>query len=407
MSFEMIAEEPVGQLLAFDFAERIRPVANIRVVGVGGAGGNAINRMIAEQVRGVDFIALNTDCQALDMSQAAYRIDLGKKLTSGRGVGGNPEKGRKAIEESKQSVIDALADSDMVFITAGMGGGTGTGAAPTVAQIAKDLGALTVAIVTKPFQFEGNVRMERAEAGIRELKDNVDTLIVVPNEKLISLVPVGTSLVEAFKIADSILLQATKGVSDIINVPRLINRDFEDVKTVMSQMGDAMMGIGEASGENRGAEAAKRAIHNPLIEDISIMGALGVLVNFEGGEQFGLHDTHEAMQIIQDAVGPQANIYWGAGIEPNMGDKIRVTVIATGFHRDGARSIYFRGKDERPVSKTATIHGTVTERIRSNPLEAILGSVAAGEGMFSFSPKDDLNIPAYIRKADGILFEGA
>ena len=251
-----------GKTLLFDFVEQARQVARIRVVGVGGAGGNAVNRMIEDQLSGVDFIAMNTDLQALELNKAPCRIQIGKNLTRGLGAGGVPEVGRKAIEENKDAVIEVLSDTDMVFIAGGMGGGTGTGAAPVVAEIARDLGALTVGIVTKPFLFEGGKRMKRAEAGIRDLKEHVDTLIVVPNQRLLSIVPKNTPLEEAFRKADEILLHATKGISDVINIPGLVNLDFADVQTVMSQMGDAIMGSGMATGETRGKEAAEIAIHS-------------------------------------------------------------------------------------------------------------------------------------------------
>jgi len=388
-----------GEPLTFDFAEQMRQVARIRVVGVGGAGGNAINRMIEDQLSGVDFIAMNTDLQALEQNKASCRIQIGKNLTKGLGAGGNPEIGRKAIEENKDGVIEALSETDMVFITCGMGGGTGTGAAPVVAEIARDLGALTVGIVTKPFVFEGARRIEKAEMGIKALKESVDTLIVVPNQKLLSLVPKHTPLEDAFKVADEILLHATKGISDVINVPGLINLDFADVKTVMSQMGDALMGSGVASGETRAKDAAEQAISSPLIDDVSIEGALGVLVNITGGKDLSINDVSEATSIVYDAAGSEANIIFGAVIDPSMNGEIRVTVIATGFHRNGFRSSFYKEKANTnfvssPVEKDAPLF----QKLEAEPLEQTLGEIFGHDGGFSFMSKEDLNIPTFIRK---------
>ncbi|MFQ5824428.1 MAG: cell division protein FtsZ [bacterium] len=324
--------------LRFAFDESNTPTAKMKLVGVGGAGGNAINRMIDTKLNGVEFISVNTDLQALEMCKATCRIQIGRSLTKGLGAGANPEIGRKAIEEDRESVFDALQDSDMIFVTAGMGGGTGTGAAPIVAEIAKDLGALTVGIITKPFLFEGPKRMRRAEEGILELKDRVDTLIVIPNQRLLSVVSKDTPLNAAFKIADDVLLQATKGISDLIAIPGLINLDFADVKTVMSEMGDALMGSGVASGEHRAMEAAQLAVASPLLEDVSIQGALGVLVNVTGGESMTLHEVNDATSAIFEAAGSEANIIFGAVIDKDLDDEVRVTVIATGFKRNGRLS---------------------------------------------------------------------
>ncbi len=389
-----------GQSLAFDFADSRPQVAKIRVVGVGGAGGNAINRMIEDQLEGVDFIAMNTDLQALDQNRASHRLQIGKNLTKGLGAGGNPEIGRKAIEENKDVVIEALADTDMLFIAAGMGGGTGTGAAPVVAEIAKDLGTLTVAIVTKPFIFEGMKRLEKAEKGLRDLKEHVDTLIVVPNQKLITLVPKETPLEEAFRFADGILFQATKGISDVINVPGLINLDFADVNAVMSNMGDAIMGAGVSNGENRGKEAAEQAISNSLIDDVSIRGAIGVLVNITGGKSLSLNDVNEATTVVYNAAGAEANIIFGAVIDPRMDGDVRVTVIATGFNRDGLRSGFYRedSKKTNQASQKERSESPLFQRIESEPLEKTLGEIFGNDGGLSFVSKDDLNIPTFIRK---------
>ena len=324
--------------LTFDFDETISPTAKMKVIGVGGAGGNAVNRMISAGLTGVEFIAVNTDLQALNTCKAPIRLQIGKSLTKGLGAGANPDVGRRAVEEDKDTVFNALKETDMVFVTAGMGGGTGTGAAPIVAEIAKDLGALTVAIVTKPFLFEGPKRMKRADEGMLELKDRVDTLIVIPNQRLLSIVSKDTRLNKAFQMADDVLYNATKGISDLICVPGLINLDFADVKTVMSEMGDALMGSAVASGEDRALEAAQNAIRSPLLEDVSIAGALGLLVNITGGDDLTLSEVDAAANIVQEAVGEDANVIFGAVIDDQFKDQIRVTVIATGFNQNGKKN---------------------------------------------------------------------
>jgi len=305
--------------------------ARIKVVGVGGGGGNAVNTMIASGLPGVEFITANTDMQALGASLAGTKLQLGAQLTKGLGAGANPEVGRQAALEDSEVIRDQLAGADMVFITAGMGGGTGTGGAPVVARIAKELGALTVAVVTKPFQFEGKKRMRQAEDGMRDLKDAVDTLIAIPNQRLLAIAGRNTSLLETFKKADDILLQAVRGISDLITVHGLINLDFADVRTIMAEMGMAMMGAGAASGENRAIEAAQKAIASPLLEDISIHGAKGVLINITGSHDLSLHEVNEAATLIQEEAHEDANIIFGAVIDERMGDEIRITVIATGF----------------------------------------------------------------------------
>ena len=333
--------------LRLNFDEASLLAARIKVVGVGGAGCNAVNRMIDAGLRGVDFVAMNTDIQALETSKSTVRLQIGKTTTRGLGAGADPEVGRKAIEEDREAVADVLGESDMVFVTCGMGGGTGTGAAPIIAEIAKDLGALTVGVVTKPFIFEGNKRTKRAEEGILALKERVDTLIVIPNQRLLSVVPKGTPLLEAFRQADEVLLHATKGISDLISVPGLVNLDFADVKTVMSEMGDALMGAGMASGDERALQAAQRAISSPLLEDVSIAGALGVLVNITGGEDLTLHEVNDATTVICEAAGSDANIIFGAVIDKSLGDQLRVTVIATGFHKNGRTPV--AGRLARPT----------------------------------------------------------
>ena len=323
--------------LTFDFDDSAAITAKMKVVGVGGAGGNALNRMIHEGLKGVEFIAINTDEQALEICEAPNKIRIGSKTTHGLGAGADPERGRRAVEEDRNAVYEALADSDMVFVTAGMGGGTGTGAAPVVAEIARDIGALTVGIVTKPFIFEGPKRMQRAEDGIGALKENVDTLIVVPNQRLLSIVPEDTPLDAAFRYADNILFGATKGISDLISIPGLINLDFADVRAVMSEMGDALMGTGFARGENRAKTAAQKAIESPLLENVSISGALGVLVNITGGADLTLHEANTAASIIFEEAGTNANIIFGAVIDKNLKEEIRVTVIATGLSNQQSR----------------------------------------------------------------------
>ena len=306
--------------------------ASIKVVGCGGGGNNAVNRMIAAGLKGVDFIALNTDRQVLSVSAATNRIQIGEKLTRGLGAGAVPEVGRRAAEESREEIARALEGADLVFVTAGMGGGTGTGAAPIVAEIARDIGALTIAVVTKPFTFEGKQRMKNAEAGIAELKQHVDTLVVIPNDRLLQVASKGTTMLDAFRIADDVLRQGIQGISDLIAVPALINLDFADVKTVMESGGMAHMGIGTGRGENRMVTAAKEAISSPMLET-NIDGARAVLINITGGSDVSIMDINEAANMIMQAADPDANIIFGAGIDDTMEDEVRITVIATGFEK--------------------------------------------------------------------------
>lgn len=338
--------------------------AKIKVVGVGGGGSNAVNRMITAGLQGVEFVALNTDAQALQLSDAHHKLKLGERLTKGLGAGSNPEVGKDAAEESREELRKLLEGADMIFITAGMGGGTGTGAAPIVAEIAKELGALTVGVVTKPFTFEGRRRMAQAELGVNEMKDKVDTLITIPNDRLLQVVEKKTSVLEAFKVADDVLRQGVQGISDLITVPGLINLDFADVKTIMSEAGSALMGIGVSSGEHRSAEAATAAISSPLLE-ASIEGAKGVLLNITGGSDLGLFEVNEAAEIIAQAADPEANIIFGAVIDESMKDEVRVTVIATGF--DGKRKV------EEPKPKN--------DGLEIKPFAS-----------------DDLDIPAFLRR---------
>jgi cell division protein FtsZ len=313
--------------------------ARIRVVGVGGGGGNAVNSMIDKGLHGVDFFAINTDLQALERNKATNKIQIGKNLTRGLGAGADPSIGHRAVEEDRDEITRALAGTDMVFITAGMGGGTGTGGAPMVANIAKSLGALVVGIVTRPFNCEGKKRAAQADSGLEELKKQVDTLIVIPNQKLLSIVDRNTPLREAFDVANQVLYGATRGISELITVPGLINVDFADVRTVMREMGDAVMGSGVATGENRAVEAAHLAISSPLLEDISIAGALGVLVNITGGTNMSLAEVEEATEIIHEAAGEDANVILGAVVDEQVENEVMVTVIATGFNRRGGSAL--------------------------------------------------------------------
>lgn len=315
-----------------DFDVDIEQFASIKVIGVGGGGNNAVNRMINAGLKGVEFIAINTDKQALHMSLAPHKIQIGDKLTKGLGAGANPEIGKKAAEESKDQIIEALRGADMVFITAGMGGGTGTGAAPVVAQAAKEMGIVTVGVVTKPFVFEGRKRLLHAEGGIDELRSKVDTLVTIPNERLLQVVEKKASIIDAFRIADDVLRQGVQGISDLITIPGLVNLDFADVKTIMLNTGLAHMGVGRGSGENRATEAAKQAIHSPLLET-SINGATGVLLNITGGANLGLFEVNEAAELVSQAADPDANIIFGAVIDEKLQDEIRITVIATGFDK--------------------------------------------------------------------------
>ncbi len=317
-------------------ADDFTAAARIKVIGVGGGGGNAVNRMIDAQLRGVEFIAANTDLQALHKCRAPVKLQIGGLLTKGLGAGADPEMGRKAALEDTERILEALEGADMVFLTAGLGGGTGTGAAPIIASLAAEIGALTVAVVTKPFGFEGRRRMQLAERGVDELRSAVDTLITIPNERLLNFVERGTPLSEAFRIADDVLRQAVQGISDLITIPGEINVDFADVRTIMTGMGMALMGTGLAKGEHRALEAAQRAISSPLLEETSIQGARGVLINISGGHDLTLHEVAEAARIISDAVDPDANIISGMVIEPGLEDAMKVTVIATGFDRSMA-----------------------------------------------------------------------
>ncbi|NLL70854.1 MAG: cell division protein FtsZ [Epulopiscium sp.] len=335
-------------MLEFDITEEM--IAQIKVIGVGGGGNNAVDRMIEENLTGVEFITINTDRQALNRSRAAIKIQIGDKLTRGLGAGANPDIGARAAEESKEEINKAIKGADMVFVTAGMGGGTGTGAAPIIAGIAKEAGILTVGVVTKPFSFEGRKRMQNAEKGIQALKENVDTLITIPNDKLLQIIDKKTTMIDAFKKADEVLRQGVQGISDLISNPGIINLDFADVRTIMSDKGIAHMGIGQASGENKTELAAKMAISSPLL-DTTIDGARGVLINISGGTNLGLLEANEAANLIREAVDPEAEIIFGTAINEELGDEVIVTVIATGFEHNVTPS--YR-KDSRSTSTVSS-----------------------------------------------------
>ena len=352
--------------------------ATIKVIGVGGAGNNAINRMIESGIKGVEFIAVNTDNQALQRSKASTRIQIGEKLTRGLGAGANPDIGAQAAEESKSEVAEALRGADMVFVTAGMGGGTGTGAAPIVAATARELGILTIGVVTKPFTFEGKKRLTQAERGVTALKEKVDTLVVIPNDKLLQIIDRRTSIIEAFKMADDVLRQGVQGISDLISTPGLINLDFADVRTVMLNTGIAHMGIGRASGENRAEDAAKQAIQNPLLES-SIEGARGVIINITGGNELGLQEANTAAELVQRSADPEANIIFGVVTDESLEDEIVITVIATGFEQNQDLS--------SATSVENLVNSTWNKKINSIP--------QANDGK---DQPGDLDIPSFLRK---------
>jgi cell division protein FtsZ len=353
--------------------------ARIKVIGIGGGGGNAVNTMIGSKFTGVDFMVANTDAQSLDASRAPVKIQLGETVTKGLGAGANPEIGRRAAQENEEIIQDYLAGTDMIFITAGMGGGTGTGGAPVVARLAREAGALTVGVVTKPFIFEGKKRMRQAEEGIEHLKQNVDTLIVIPNQRLLSIAAKTTTMLEAFHRADDVLLQAVRGISDLIITPGLINLDFADIRTVMAEMGLALMGAASAAGENRAIEAAQKAISSPLLEDISIQGARGVLINITGGPDLCLHEVNEAASMIQEEAHEDANIIFGSVIDETMTDEIRITVIATGFGEDR--------EERKPVPVNVS---SIASAPQKNKKVVHLGTIV-----------DDLDTPTWQRKKQG------
>ncbi len=375
----------------FEILERQNSMtARIKVIGIGGGGGNAVNTMIGARLTGVDFMVANTDAQSLEASQAPVRVQLGGLVTKGLGAGANPEIGRRAALEDQEQIREYLEGSDMIFITAGMGGGTGTGGAPVVARIAREVGALTVGVVTKPFIFEGKKRQRQAEEGIEELKQSVDTLIVIPNQRLLSIAAKTTTMIEAFHKADDVLLQAVRGISDLIITPGLINLDFADVRTVMAEMGLALMGAASASGENRAIEAAQKAISSPLLEDISIQGARGVLINITGGPDLCLHEVNEAASMIQEEAHEDANIIFGAVIDENMADEIRITVIATGFG------------EEKQEKKSAPVQVQVPAALTSNNVASIASAIPKNKKVVHLGTiVDDLDAPTWQRKKAG------
>jgi cell division protein FtsZ len=389
-----------NQPIKFTLEEGPPNGAVIKVVGVGGGGGNAVNRMIAAQVEGVEFIVANTDLQALKMSNAAVKIQIGQKLTNGLGAGANPEVGRKAALEDTEKIIEVLEGADMVFVTAGLGGGTGTGAAPIIASLAAELGALTVAIITKPFQFEGKKRAQQAEQGLRELKDCVDTVITIPNERLLQTVQRGTSLSEAFRVADDILRQGVQGISDIIQIPGIINVDFADVKTIMHGMGMALMGTGTARGESRAADAARRAISSPLLEEASILGARGVLINITGSEDLLLHEVSEAASVIHKAADAEANIIFGAVLDAKMTDEIKITVIATGFDKQEERAPVVQMPQHaeiRAVEPRPEVAPLPLTQVAKAGASNTLGQDVPLSLQNNFD-KNDLDVPAFLRR---------
>ncbi len=368
----------------FEYDIETEQFAKIKVVGVGGGGNNAVNRMIESQLQGVEFITINTDKQSLYNSMAEYKIQIGEKLTRGLGAGANPDVGSKAAEESRDDIYQSLQGADMVFVTAGMGGGTGTGAAPVVASIAKEMGILTVGVVTKPFSFEGKRRMQNAVSGIEELRNSVDTLVTIPNDRLLQIAEKRTTMIEAFKIADSVLLQGVQGISDLIAIPGLINLDFADVKTIMFERGLAHMGIGTSSGDNNIIDAVKMAISSPLLET-TVGGATGVLLNVTGAD-IGVLEVNEAAELIREIADPEANIIFGAALDDSLTDEIRVTVIATGFDNDDV--LYSKLPQIEPKKEVKEVPVKVEEK----KVETVVEEVEVTED------DSDFDIPTFLRK---------
>jgi len=395
--------------MVFELDEQPTQNARMKVLGVGGGGGNAVNRMIEEALQGVQFISVNTDAQALGNSRSDVKVQIGKKLTRGLGAGARPEIGRQAIEENRDEVLEHLQGADLVFVTCGMGGGTGTGAAPIIAQMAKDIGALTVGIVTKPFLFEGRKRMKQAEMGITELRRNVDTMIVVPNERLLAVVGKGIPFQDALKKADEVLLNATRGIASLITSAGIINVDFADVRTVMQNGGAALMGTGVGSGENRALEAAQQAISSPLLDNVSINGASGVLINILGGDDLTLGEATQISEIIHDAVGDDAQIIFGAGSDAKLTGEIRVTVIATGFDRAvTGEPVVERGtpaqvlpfRRQPPTAPSAPTGGATPTAPQASPRQQPFVRPAPGASTRPAGSPDvsDMEIPTFIRR---------
>jgi len=382
--------------MVIEMDENFNIGARLKVIGVGGCGGNAVNTMIESGLDGIEFLIANTDSQALDKSLAGIRVQLGASLTKGLGAGANPEVGRNAALESKEQLMEALKGSDMVFVTAGMGGGTGTGAGPIVAEAAREAGALVVAVVTKPFAFEGQKKMRQAEEGLKRLREVVDTVITIPNQRLLSISNKNTSLKEAFMRADEVLMQAVKGISDVITIPGLVNVDFADVRTIMSEMGQALMGSGTARGENRAAEAARKAISSPLLEDISISGARGILINISGSSDMTIHDVDQASSLIHEEAHEDANIIFGAVIDESLGEEVRVTVIATGFGKEKAQKEVIAPamiiEDNLDVP-TVLRRGFGAGELKSNEIRR-LGKL----GGYNVDDEDLYDTPTFLRK---------
>ncbi len=396
-----------------ELVENPDPGARIKVVGAGGCGGNAVNHMIAAGLRNVEFISVNTDSQALQNNIAPMRLQIGQTITRGRGTGGNPEIGRKAALEDEERLRELLSDAEMVFVTAGMGGGTGTGSAPVIARIAREAGALTVGVVTKPFQFEGSCRMRQAEEGLRELKLAVDTLITIPNQRLLSITSRNTPLRESFQKADDVLLQAVRGISELVTVHGLINLDFADVRSIMAEMGMAMMGAATAHGENRAVEAAQRAISSPLLEDLSIKGARGLLINITGGPDLSLYEVNEAASLIHEEAHEDANIIFGAVIDEQIADELRVTVIATGFGDLDQRYSAKYSPSGAPL--TQPIQAAATRPVESPQAQPPAPAPAQVQSrMFPNKPvrrlgllvDDSLDIPTFKRRAEEAGYGG-
>ena len=380
--------EPRGGRPVFEL-EETKDNAKIKVIGLGGGGSNAINRMMEARFTGVEFIVANTDLQALRASPAPVKLQLGARLTMGLGAGADPEVGKNAALEDREQIKKLLDGADMVFVTAGLGGGTGTGSAPIVAATAKEMGILTVAVVTKPFAFEGRRRSQQAEAGLAELRGVVDTLITIPNQRLLAVVDRGTPLIEAFKVADTVLLQAVQGISDLILVPGLINLDFADVRTIMAGMGMALMGAGVGKGEHRALDAAQKAIASPLLDETSIDGARGILINFTGGLDLSLHEVEEAARVVQEAAHEEAHIIFGAVIDPRLQDEVRITVIATGFSE--------RKEDNQPSGKVVDMQrplrpGAPSTKDWRRRVPADIRAEADGP------TEEDLDVPAFLRR---------
>ncbi len=374
-----------GGIILLDFEVDMQELTNIKVIGCGGGGGNAVNRMIAEGLKNVEFIAVNTDKQALMLSHANVKIQIGEKLTKGLGAGANPEIGKKAAEESREEIAEAIKGANMVFITAGMGGGTGTGAAPVVAEIAQSMSILTVGVVTKPFPFEGKRRMRHAEMGIENLMKAVDTLVIIPNEKLLSMADKKTTLLDSFKLADEVLRQGVQAISDLITIPGVVNADFADIETVMLNKGLAHMGVGHGTGDNKAQDAVRQAISSPLLET-SIDGATGVIINFTGGVDLGAIEVYEAADIVREAADPDANIIFGAVIDETLSDEIRITVIATGFEEDNNKILNHEPVFEKRVVKEQPVKQEVEMPEPTKRVDPLLDIET-----------ESVNIPSFLR----------